>query len=144
MPSLSGTNSPLAVVILKRAPGRGCLVTLSYFSTIRLPFLVLVIMTVCVSPLGPMTTLVEGLSITYPPSGALTSEITYAPGARLDSLISPWESVVKMPFCVRVAVPITPSNPTSHPAAVVTRNSAPGKTWLVWLSRFWMISLPRG
>ena len=58
--------------------------------------------------------------------------------------ISPWASVVKMPFCVKLLVPITPSSPTSQPAAVVTRNSAPGRTSLVWLSRFWMMSLPRG
>ena len=58
--------------------------------------------------------------------------------------ISPWLSVVKMPFCVSVDVPITPFKPTSHPAAVLMRNSAPGKTSPVWLSRFWMMSFPVG
>ena len=49
-----------------------------------------------------------------------------------------------MPFCVRVRSPITPSRPTSQPAAVVTRNSAPGRGCPVALSRFWMISSPLG
>ena len=41
-PSLSGVISPLAVVILNCAPDKGCLVTLSYFSTTRFPLGVLV------------------------------------------------------------------------------------------------------
>ena len=45
---------------------------------------------------------------------------------------------------VRLDVPMTPSRPTSQPAAVVTLNSAPGSGALVALSRFWMMSLPRG
>ena len=49
-----------------------------------------------------------------------------------------------MPFWVRVEVPITPSRPTSQPAAVVTRNSAPLKGLPVALSLFWMINLPLG
>ena len=101
-------------------------------------------MTVWVSPPSPMTTLVEGVSMTYPPSGALISVSTYAPGARLVILISPWASVVKMPFWVRVLSPITPSSPTSQPAAVVTRNSAPGRGWPVALSRFWIMRAPFG
>ena len=100
-------------------------------------------MTVCVSPPCPMTTLVLGLSMTYP-VGALISVSTYAPGARLVILISPWASVVKIPFCVRALSPITPSSPTSQPAAVVTRNSAPGRGWPVALSRFWIMRAPFG
>ena len=64
--------------------------------------------------------------MTYP-DGLRISEMTYAPGARLVMWISPAESVIKMPFWVRVESPMTPSRPTSQPAAVVTLNSAPGK-----------------
>ena len=70
--------------------------------------------------------------------------MTYAPGARLVMRISPLLSVVKIPFWVRVESPITPSKPTSQPAAVVTLNSAPGRGCFVALSRFWMISSPLG
>ena len=49
-----------------------------------------------------------------------------------------------MPLEVSVDVPMTPSKPTSQPAAVVILNSAPGSISLVWLSRFWMIRLPLG
>ena len=92
--------------------------------------------TVWVSPPWPMTTLVLGVSMTYPPSGALISVSTYAPGAKLVIRISPWESVTKMPFWVSVDVPITPSKPTSQPAAVVILNSAPLKGLLVAESLF--------
>ncbi|CUQ48355.1 Uncharacterised protein [Flavonifractor plautii] len=81
--------------------------------------------------------------MTYP-WGALISVSTYAPGARLVMRISPLLSVVKIPFWVRVESPITPSSPTSQPAAVVTRNWAPARGWPVALSRFWMISSPFG
>ena len=64
--------------------------------------------------------------MTYP-WGALISVSTYAPGARLVVRISPLLSVVNTPFWVRVLSPITPSRPTSHPDAVVTRNWAPAK-----------------
>ena len=134
-PSLSGVSSPLALVILNCAPDSGCFVTLSYFSTTRFPLGVLVTMTVWVSPLAPMTTLVLGASITYP-AGAFTSVKTYAPGARLVMRISPLESVVNSPFWVSVLVPITPSRPTSQPAAVVMRNCAPARGWPVRLSLF--------
>ena len=49
-----------------------------------------------------------------------------------------------MPFWVSVDVPMTPSSPTSQPAAVVILNSAPGSGSLVAESRFWMINLPMG
>ena len=58
--------------------------------------------------------------------------------------ILPLLSVVKIPLEVMVAVPITPSRPTSQPAAVVTRNCAPGRGSPVTLSRFWIISVPLG
>ena len=58
--------------------------------------------------------------------------------------ISPLLSVVNRPFWVNVDVPITPSRPTSQPAAVATRNSAPGRGWPVRLSRFWIIMEPFG
>ena len=143
-PFSSGTNSPVEVVTLKVTPSSGSPVRESRLSMTSVPALEFFTMTVWVSPPSPMTTLVEGVSMTYPPSGALISVSTYAPGARLVILISPWASVVKMPFWVRVLSPITPSSPTSQPAAVVTRNSAPGRGWPVALSRFWIMRAPFG
>ena len=39
-------------------------------------------------------------------------------------------------------MPMTPSRPTSQPAAVVILNSAPGRGWPVRLSRFCTINWP--
>ena len=78
-------------------PFSGVVVPSMYFSMIRLVVGVFLMTTVWVSPPSPMTTLVEGVSITYP-GGALISVITYAPGAKLAMWISPFSSVVKMPF----------------------------------------------
>ena len=72
----SGTNSPVEVVTLNSTPSSGFPSSELCFRMTNEPALEFFTTTVCVSPPWPMTTLVLGVSMTYPPSGALISVST--------------------------------------------------------------------